>query len=135
MCIAGIKKPATAYRCRLLTTQGGLFATDGAVADVLAVEAAVPADLFCQLVGVGLRFGHAITQCSGTEYTAATVDDLAILEAGTGLEHLAVQLGGVIQAADHLTLEVVVSRIAAGGQYHAEAGARVPQGFDLVQRT
>ena len=54
-----------------------LFAGDGAVADVLAVETAVPADLFRQAVGLLLCLGHAATDGGGAQYAAAGRDDLA----------------------------------------------------------
>src|SRR5690606_41126654 len=62
---------------------------------------------------------------SDLQHAAAGGDDLAVLQCGAGVEHLAVELGGVIQAFDHVTLGVV-ARVAAGGQHHAHGRTRVP---------
>src|SRR5690606_6032956 len=108
------------------------LAGDGPVADIVAVEHAVPANLLGQAVGLLLGIGDAGTDGGGAQHAAAGGDDLAVLQCGAGVEHLAVELGGVIQAFDHVTLGVV-ARVAAGGQHHAHGRTRVPGRLDLVQ--
>src|SRR5690606_19112105 len=67
-----------------------------------------------------------------TRRSADLGDDLTVLERGTGVEHLAVELGGGVQAFDDVTLGVV-ARVAASGDHHAHGRARVPGRLDLVQ--
>src|SRR5690606_15691694 len=93
-----------------------LFAGDGAVADVLAVEQAVPADLLRQAVGLLLGVGNAAADGGGAQHATAGGDHPAFgVQRGAGVEHLAVQLRGRVQTFDDVTLGVV-ARVAAGGQ-------------------
>src|SRR5690606_24543352 len=111
-----------------------LLAGNSAVADVLAVETAAPADLLCQAVSRLLCLGNAGADGGGAEHTAAGGDHLACgIQRGAGVEDLAVELRRLVQAVDHVALGVV-ARIAAGGQYHAHGRARIPGRLDLAQR-
>ena len=74
------------------------FAGNGAVTDVGAVEAAVPADLLGQAVSLLLSFLNRTADGGGAEYAAAGGDHLASgIQRGTGMEYLAVELRGVEQ--------------------------------------
>src|SRR5690606_26531757 len=70
-----------------------LLAGNSAVADVLAVETAAPADLLCQAVSRLLCLGNAGADGGGAEHTAAGGDHLACgIQRGAGVEDLAVEL-------------------------------------------
>src|SRR5690606_41577447 len=56
------------------------LAGDGPVADIVAVEHAVPANLLGQAVGLLLGIGDAGTDGGGAQHAAAGGDDLAVLQ-------------------------------------------------------
>src|SRR5690606_39557395 len=95
-----------------------LLAGNSAVADVLAVETAAPADFLCQTVGLLLGIGDTGTDGGGAEHTATGGDHLASgIQRGAGVEDLAVELRCLVQAVDHVALGVV-ARIAARSAEH-----------------
>lgn len=96
-----------------------LFAFDGAPADVVTAEAAVPADVGHQGVSAFLRFGDGVAQRGGAQDASAAGQHTVVIgEFGARVENLTVSHFFQRQAVD-LIASVVVARITARGDHHA----------------
>src|SRR5690606_7396887 len=96
-----------------------LFAGDGAVADIAAVLAVLPADLLHALVGALLCGGDSVAQGGDTQYAAAAGEHLVAVRAGAGVEYFQIIAVDAVEALDHVTLAVIV-RVTAGRHDHAQ---------------
>ena len=94
-------RPVANERRGRLPSLVALFAGDGAVADVLAVEAAVPADLLGQAVGLLLGAGNGWADGSGAQYATAGGDDRPIASGSPRVEYQHIlESGRSVQSAD-----------------------------------
>ena len=102
------------------------------MADIAPVVHVLPADFIDRCIGAPLRPGNVFTQRADTQYPSATGDNIAVLQTGTGVENPDIVTLDSIKAIDYQTF-LIVTRVAAGGQHHAQAGARIPLSLHLVQ--
>src|SRR5471030_37545 len=112
-----------------------IFATlagNGAVADVLAIEATFPIDLGCQLVSLLLGSINTGTHRRSAQHPTTGRYNLTVLEHSASVEDFAFQTSGCVQTVDRHAFGVV-TRIAAGGQHDADAWTWIPLCFDFVQ--
>jgi hypothetical protein len=103
-----------------------LLARNRAITDILTAKAAVPVNIRHQRVGAFLRFGHGMAQRGCAQHASAVGKDAIVLsQLRTRMEHLRTVNLFQRQAVDFIS-GVVIARIAASSNHHAQRRTLVP---------